>query len=122
MGAESWRGALAVVPYLNFQLVRPIANGHVRVARTRALERIPQAFLDDAIGRRVQSLEGGSSDPGQGLMHLPVCSAGSADLAAGELALVGGQYLGGCVETGVSVAMLGQERAPGTLVGEAVDR
>jgi hypothetical protein len=42
-GAESWHGALAVVPYLNLQLVRPIANGHVRVAGTRVLERIRQA-------------------------------------------------------------------------------
>jgi hypothetical protein len=45
---------------------------------------------------------------------------GSADLAAGELALIGGQSLGGYVETGVGAAVLGQERAPGTLVGEAV--
>jgi hypothetical protein len=49
--------------------------------------------------------------------HQPVPCA---DLAAGELALVGGQSLGGYVETGVGAAVLGQERAPGTLVGEAV--
>src|SRR4029453_14348919 len=51
--AVALRAPLAVVPPLNRQLVRPIANGHVRVAGMRMLERIRQAFLDDAISGEV---------------------------------------------------------------------
>ena len=39
-------------------------------------------------------MEAGAAKWGQLVLgHLPVCSARSADLAAGELALVGGQSL-----------------------------
>ena len=62
-GPESWHGALAVVPYLNPQLVRPIANGHVRVAGKRVLERIRQAFLDDARGGEVNPSREGRAIP-----------------------------------------------------------
>jgi hypothetical protein len=61
-------------------------------------------------------------DPGPGSATSRYAVLGSAELAAGELAFVGGQSLGGCVETRVGIAVLGQERAPGTLVGKAVDR
>ena len=51
--AVALRAPRAVVPYLNLQLVRPIANGHVRVAGMRVLECIRQAFLDDAVDGEV---------------------------------------------------------------------
>ena len=51
--AVALRAARAVVPYLDLQLVRPIANGHVRVAGMRVLQCVRQAFLHDAIGGEV---------------------------------------------------------------------
>jgi hypothetical protein len=47
----------------NLQLVRPIANGHVRIAGMRVLERIRQAFLDDAIGGEVNPSREGRAIP-----------------------------------------------------------
>jgi hypothetical protein len=52
--AVTRRVALAVVAYLDLQLVRPIADDHVRVAGVRVLERVCQALLDDAIRREVE--------------------------------------------------------------------
>ena len=51
--AVARRAALAVVAYLDLQLVLPIADGHVGVAGARVLESVRQAFLNDAIGRKV---------------------------------------------------------------------
>ena len=47
--------AVAVVPYLDPQLVRPVADDHVRVARVRVPQCVGQALLDDPIRREVDS-------------------------------------------------------------------
>ena len=51
--AVARRGALAVVADLDLQLVGPVADGHVRVAGARVLERVGQALLHDPIGGEV---------------------------------------------------------------------
>jgi hypothetical protein len=51
--AVALRATPAVVPYLDLQLVRSIANSHVRVAGTCVLEGVRQAFLNDAISGEV---------------------------------------------------------------------
>ena len=56
--------ALAVVAYLELKLVGPIADRHIGRAGARVLERVGQAFLDDAIGREV--------DPSRERERLPV--------------------------------------------------
>ena len=52
------RAAPAVVPYFDLQLVRPIANGHVRVAGMRVLERVGSGLLGRCDKRRGQPPEG----------------------------------------------------------------
>src|SRR5207244_6976856 len=49
------RAALAVVAYLDVQLVASVPDGHIGVAGTRMFERVGQAFLDDSVGREVDS-------------------------------------------------------------------
>src|SRR5205823_10347388 len=47
------RAALAVVAYLDVQLVGPVADGHFSIAGARVLERVGQALLDNSVGREV---------------------------------------------------------------------
>ena len=47
------RAAQTVVAYLDLELIRPVADGHVRVAGARVLEGVGQALLNDAVGREV---------------------------------------------------------------------
>ena len=62
--AVARRTALAVVSDLDPHLVRPIADGHIRVAGARVFERVGQAFLNNSIGREI--------DPPWERVRLPV--------------------------------------------------
>jgi hypothetical protein len=57
-----------------------------------------------------------SSDDSRGLGVSPVATASA------QRTLAGRECLGGLVETVVGVAALGEERPPGVLVADAVDR
>ena len=58
------RAALAVVAYLELQLVGAIADDHICVAGARVLQRVGKAFLNDSIG--------GEVDPSWERERLPV--------------------------------------------------
>ena len=75
--AVARRAALAVIAHFDLQLVRPVADGHIRMAGARVLERVGQAFLNYSIGREVDrpwELEGLAVDV------QPHRKAGAADL------------------------------------------
>ena len=110
--------AVAVVPHLDPQLVRPVADDHVRVAGVRVLQRVGQALLDDPIRREV--------DPARKRERLTVDvqldgQPGAADLVEQRVEAVKPglrhklRFLTVASHRGQKASHLGQRHAPGAL-------
>jgi hypothetical protein len=76
-GAVARRGTDAVIAYLGPQAAGSVADGHVGVAGAGVLEHVGQAFLNDAIGGKV---EGRGERERLALDMQPDGQAGPADL------------------------------------------